>query len=127
MSDNISNSTLTESLNESIINSVDDEFVNDTDTSTVVGDDEILSDIDSDVETKIESKQGEEKIEEIENTKNCQTEKIICGICYKDLYVGNSVTTIYVIIVSVTLASFAGWKLTLSVLYVEHQLILKQI
>ena len=95
MSDNISNSTLTESLNaESIINSDDDEFVNDTDTSTVVGDDELLSDTDSDIETKVESKQGEEKFEQHENSKNCQTNKIICGICYKDLYVGNSVTTI---------------------------------
>ena len=75
----------------------------DSDSSTMVG--EVLSDIDSEEASAIaaaamssgnESKEvaSSDDEEEDENSKECQTEHVTCGVCYKNLYVGNSVTTV---------------------------------
>lgn len=69
----------------------------DSDSSTMVGEDEVFSDIDSaDEEEKIAEGKAEEAIQEEkyeETGVECQTDEITCGICYTELYVGNSVTT----------------------------------
>ncbi len=66
----------------------------DSDSSTIVGEDEVLSDIDSaNEEEKQEEVIHEEKLGEVETGVECQTDEITCGICYTELYVGNSVTT----------------------------------
>jgi len=71
---------------------------------------EVLTDSDSTIESEVLTSDSEEALtfpvatssgneskeeggEEDENSKECQTEKVTCAICYKDLYVGNSVTT----------------------------------
>ena len=70
----------------------DTENEGDTDTSTIVDEEEeVLSDIDSEEEKK-EEEVIEEKTNE-DNSKECQTEEFSCGICYKELYVGISVST----------------------------------
>lgn len=68
----------------------------DSDSSTIVGEDEIFSDIDSaDEEEKIAEGKEEDIQEEKYEEKGveCQTDEVTCAICYTELYVGNSVTT----------------------------------
>ena len=67
----------------------------DSESSTIVGEDEVLTDIDSaNEEEKQEEVIHEEKLGEVETGVECQTDEVTCGICYTELYVGNSVTTI---------------------------------
>lgn len=69
----------------------------DSDSSTMVGEDEVFSDIDSaDEEEKIAEEKEENDIQEEKDEETgveCQTEEVTCAICYTGLYVGNSVTT----------------------------------
>ena len=69
----------------------------DSDSSTMVGEDEVFSDIDSaDEEEKIAEGKDEDDIQEEkyeETGVKCQTDEVTCAICYTALYVGNSVTT----------------------------------
>ena len=69
----------------------------DSDSSTMVGEDEVFSDIDSaDEEEKIAEEKIEDDIQEEkyeETGVKCQTDEVTCAICYTALYVGNSVTT----------------------------------
>jgi len=69
----------------------------DSDSSTIVGEDEVFSDINSaDEEEKIAEGKEEEDIQEEKDEETgveCQTDEVACAICYTELYVGNSVTT----------------------------------